>query len=146
MATSSSSLKIKPKDIEIEAKSLDSVPRRFILKEIQKYFDEYGSEVHEIYQKDETHYIDYVNRQLSEEFSYEQIHDPRTRRRIKKVFMEVWDSKIPPVSLQNICEELVRQNPDATVQELLKIFAKTYPSKKKDSRFVYQILSAMFKK
>lgn len=139
-------LKIKPKDIEIEAKNLDSVPRRFILKEIQKYFDEYGSEVHEIYQKDETHYIDYVNRQLSEEFSYEQIHDPRTRRRIKKVFMEVWDSKIPPVSLQNICEELVRQNPDATVQELLKIFAKTYPSKKKDSRFVYQILSAMFKK
>ena len=139
-------LKIKPKDIEIEAKYLDSVPRRFILKEIQKYFDEYGSQVKEIYGEDETHYIKYVNRQLSEEFTYEQIHDPRTRRRIKKIFMEVWDSKVPPKSLQNICEELIYENPDASVQELLKIFAKTYPSKKKDSRFVYNILTAILKK
>lgn len=139
-------LKIKPKDIEIEAKYLDSVPRRFILKEIQKYFDEYGSQVKEIYGEDETHYIKYVNRQLSEEFTYEQIQDPRTRRRIKKIFMEVWDSKTPPKSLQNICEELIYENPDASIQELLKIFAKTYPSKKKDSRFVYNILTAILKK
>lgn len=139
-------LKIKPKDIEIEAKSLDSVPRRFVLKEIQKYFDEYGSQVGEIYAEDETHYIDYVNRQLAEEFTYEQIHDLRTRRRIKNVFMEVWDSKIPPKSLQNICEELIRENPDMSVQELLKIFAKTYPSKKKDSRHAYQILTAILKR
>ena len=139
-------LKIKPKDIEIEAKYLDSVPRRFILKEIQKYFDEYGSQVKEIYGEDETHYIKYVNRQLSEEFTYEQIQDPRTRRGIKKIFMEVWDSKTPPKSLQNICEELIYENPDASIQELLKIFAKTYPSKKKDSRFVYNILTAILKK
>ena len=139
-------LKIKPKDIEIEAKYLDSVPRRFVLKEVQKYFDEYGSQVREIYEEDETHYIKYVNNQLKEEFTYEQIEDPRTRRRIKKIFMEVWDSKVPPKSLQNICEELVRENPDAGVQDLLKIFAKTYPSKKKDSRFAYQILSKILKK
>ena len=139
-------LKVKPKDIEIEAKYLDSVPRRFILKEVQKYFDEYGSKVQEIYEQDETHYIKYVNHQLKEEFTYEQIQDPRTRRRIKKIFMEVWDSKVPPKSLQNICEELIQENPDATIQELLKIFAKTYPSKKKDSRFVYQILSSMMKR
>ena len=136
-------LKIKPKDIEEEAKTPDSVPRRFILKEVQKYFDEYGSLVRELYEADETHYVKYVKNQLREEFTYEQIEDPRTRRRIKKVFMEVWDSKIPPKSLQNICEELVRENPDAGVQDLLKIFAKTYPSKKKDSRFAYQILSAI---
>ena len=139
-------LKIKPKDIEREAKTLDFVPRRFILKEIHKYFDEYASQVGEIYERDEAHYIEYVNAQLAEEFTYEQIHDPRTRRRIKKVFMEVWDSKLPPKSLQNICEELVRDNPDSNVKDLLKIFAKTYPSKKKDSRHVYQILSAMIKK
>ena len=77
-------LKIKPKDIEIGAKTLDFVPRRFILKEIQKYFDEYGTQVREIYEIDETHYIKYVNHQLKEEFSYEQIEDPRTRRRIKR--------------------------------------------------------------
>jgi hypothetical protein len=139
-------LKIKPKDIEIEAKYLDSVPRRFVLKEVQKYFDEYGSKVREIYEEDETHYIKYVNHQLKEEFTYEQIQDPRTRRRIKKVFMEVWDSKVPPKSLQNICEDLVHENPDASVPELMKIFAKTYPSKKKDSRFAYNILISIMKR
>ncbi len=139
-------LKIKPKDIEIEAKTLDSVPRRFILKEIQKYFDEYGTQVREIYEIDETHYIKYVNHQLKEEFSYEQIEDPRTRRRIKKIFMEVWDSKIPPKSLQNICEEIYYENPDSCIQELLKIFAKKYPSKKKDSSHAYRILSVMMKR
>ena len=139
-------LKIKPKDVEMEAKTLDSVPRRFVLKEVQKYFDEYGSQVREIYEEDETHYIKYVKHQLKEEFTYEQIEDPRTRRRIKKIFMEVWDSKVPPKSLQNICEELVFENPDASVQDLLKIFAKTYPSKKKDSRFAYQIISKILKK
>jgi hypothetical protein len=139
-------LKIKPKDIEVEARYLDSVPRRFVLKEVQKYFDEYGSKVREIYEEDETHYIKYVNHQLKEEFTYEQIQDPRTRRRIKKVFMEVWDSKVPPKSLQNICEELVHENPEASVPELMKIFAKTYPSKKKDSRFAYNILTSIMKR
>jgi len=139
-------LKIKPKDIEIEAKTLDSVPRRFIVKEIKKYFDEYGTQIREIYQTDETHYVKYVKQQLKEEFTYEQIEDPRTRRRIKKIFMEVWDSKMPPKSLQNICEELYYENPDLSIQELLKIFAKTYPSKKKDSRHAYQILSAIMKR
>jgi len=139
-------LKIKPKDIEIEARTLDSVPRRFIVKEIQKYFDEYGTQVREIYEMDETHYIKYVNQQLKEEFSYEQIEDPRTRRRIKKIFMEVWDSKIPPKSLQNICEELYYENPDLSIQDLLKIFAKKYPSKKKDSGHAYRILSVMMKR
>jgi hypothetical protein len=38
------------------------------------------------------------------------------------------------------------ENPDASIQELLKIFAKTYPSKKKDSSHAYQILSAMMKR
>lgn len=139
-------LKIKPKDIELEARQLDSVPRRFVLKEVQKYFDEFGSKVPELYEVDETHYVKYVNRQLSEEFTYEQIQDPRTRRRIKNVFMEVWDSKIPPQSLQNICDDLVRQNPDAGITELMKIFAKSYPSKKSQSRHVYNILTAIQKR
>ena len=139
-------LKIKPKDIEMEARSPDSVPRRFILKEIQKYFDEYGSQVREIYEEDETHHVKYVKHQLREEFTYEQIEDPRTRRRIKKVFMEVWDSKVPSKSLQNICEDLIRENPDASTQDLLKIFAKNFPSKKKDSRFAYRIFSSILKR
>ena len=134
-------LKVKPKDIEAEARQLDSVPRRFVLKEVQKYFDEFGSNVRALYENDDTHYIKYVKHQLKEEFSYEQIEDPRTLRRIKNTFMDVWDSQIPPKSIQNICEELIRENPDSTVPELMKIFARTYPSKKRQSRHAFNIFS-----
>lgn len=134
-------LKVKPKDIETEARQLDSVPRRFVLKEVQKYFDEFGSNVRALYENDDTHYIKYVKHQLKEEFSYEQIEDPRTLRRIKNTFMDVWDSQIPPKSIQNICEELIRENPDSIVPELMKIFARTYPSKKRQSRYAFNIFS-----
>lgn len=137
-------LKIKPSDIEAEARQPDSVPRRFVLKEVQKYFDEFGSRGPELYEADETHYIKYVKGQLKEEFSYEQIEDPRTARRIKNVFMDVWDSRVPPKSLQNISEELIRENSGKSVPELMKIFASTYPSKKRQSRHVYSILSKLY--
>lgn len=139
-------LKVKPRDIEIEAKQPDSVPRRFVLKEVQKYFDEFGSNVGDLYENDDTHYIKYVKQQLTEEFSYEQIEDPRTTRRIKSIFMDVWDSTIPPKSLQNISEELISENPDVNISDLMKIFARTYPSKKRHSRFVYNILDKQLKR
>lgn len=139
-------LKIKPVDIEAEARQLDSVPRRFVLKEVQKYFDEFGSRVPEIFEEDDTHYMKYVRQQLREEFTYEQIEDPRTTRRIKNIFMDVWDSKVPPKSLQNISEELIRQYPDKSISELMKIFAATYPSKKRQSRHVFNILSKILKR
>ena len=136
-------LKIKPRDVEMELNLLTTIPRRFILKEIQKYFDEYGSKVMELYHDDENHYMNYVKRQLREEFSYEQIEDPKTIRRIKNIFMDVWDSKIPPQSLQNICEDLICEYPNASLTELMKIFASRYPSKKRHSRQVYVILSSI---
>lgn len=138
-------LKVKPSDIELEASQPDSVPCRFVLNEVQKYFDEFESDVGKLYENDDTHYIKYVKRQLSEEFSYEQIEDPRTLYRIKNIFMDVWDSKVPPKSLQNISEELIHHNPDASISELMKIFAKSYPSKKRHSRFVYNILNKRLK-
>lgn len=125
------------------AKDSYTVPRRYIIKEVQKYFDEFGSKVGELYAADETHHIKYVNRQLKSEFTYEQIEDPRTRHRIHDVFMEVWDSKMPPKSMQDICDELIEENPGANVSVLLGIFAKTYPCKKRHSRRAYQILSEM---
>ena len=139
-------LKIKPVDIEREAKSFDSVPRRFVLKEVRKYFDEFGPKIRDLYEADETHYINYVKQQLKEEFTFEQIEDPRTRKRIKMVFIEVWDSKLPPISIQNICEDLIRDNPDDSVTDLMKIFARKYPSKKMHSRNVYNILSSIKKR
>lgn len=139
-------LKIKPENIESEARMMDIVPRRFILKEVQKYFDEYGSNVRELYQTDENHCIKYVKHHLKEEFRYEQIEDPRTTRKIRNIFMDVWDSRIPPKSLQNISEELIKDNPDKGICELMKIFASTYPSKKRQSRHVFNILSALLKR
>ena len=139
-------LKIKPEDIENEAKRQDFVPRRFILKEVRKYFDEFGSNVKKLYDADETHYINYIKLQLKEEFDYEQIEDPRTRKRIKSVFMDVWDSKIAPASLQNICEDLIKENPDSTITELMKLFASQYPTKKSKSRFAYNIFTSVKKK
>lgn len=136
-------LKIKPHDVEMEKDLFYSVPRRFVLKEVQKYFDEYGSQVSEIYRSDESHHVKYVSRKLAEEFSYEQIQDPRTQKRIRNVFMDVWDSRIPPMSIQNICEELIFQNPGRSAAELMKIFAQKYPSKKRQSRFVFNILAKM---
>lgn len=132
-------LKVKPMDVELEAKQLDSVPRRFVLKEIQKYFDEFGSNVRRLYENDDTHYIKYVKSQLSEEFTYEQIEDPRTLRRIKNLFMDVWDSRVAPESIQDVCEELIRDNPDASASELMKMFAREYPTKKRQSRYAYNV-------
>ena len=60
--------------------------------------------------------------------------------------MDVWDTKIHPQNLQNICEDLIRENPDAGPTDLMKIFAKEYPSKKRYSRHVYNILSSIKKK
>ena len=132
-------LKVKPMDVELEVKQLDSVPRRFVLKEIQKYFDEFGSNVRRLYENDDTHYIKYVKSQLSEEFTYEQIEDPRTLRRIKNLFMDVWDSRVAPESIQDVCEELIRDNPDASASELMKMFAREYPTKKRQSRYAYNV-------
>ncbi|WP_458404371.1 hypothetical protein [Methanobrevibacter sp.] len=136
-------LKKKPHDSEMELDQLYFVPCRFVLMKVQKYFDEYGSRVREIYQNDEFHHVRYVERQLAEEFSYEQIQDPRTQKIIRNVFMDVWDSKIPPMSLQNICEELVIQNPGKSITELMKIFVQEYPCKKRQSRNVFDILVKM---
>lgn len=139
-------LKIKPDNIVKAFGDKKGINRRFILKEVRKYFDEYGSEVRELYEEDENHYMEYVMRNLEEEFPKELVQMPKTRKRIKKVFMDVWDSKIPPVSLQNIAEKLVDEHPDEEIPKLMAIFASEYPSKKKDSRHMYNILTNIKKR
>jgi len=57
--------------------------------------------------------------------------------------MDVWDSKIPPVSLQNIAEQLIKEYPDEEIPAIMSIFAKEYPSKKKDSRHIFNILTSI---
>lgn len=139
-------LKIKPDNIVKAFKDPKGISRRFILKEVRKYFDEYGSEVRELYEEDENHCLEYVMRNLEEEFPKELVNMPKTKKRIKKVFMDVWDSKIPPISLQNIAEKLIEEHPDEKIPKLMAIFASEYPSKKKDSRHIYNILTNIEKR
>lgn len=138
-------MKIKPWDIEERCRTENGVPRRFILKEVYKYYDEYGFNVKEIYNKDKSHYYHYVIKGLSEEFSDEAINHPKTKKRIEDVFFDVMESKEPPQGLQEICQNLIEENPDLNVPELMRVFAEKYPHKKKLSRMTFSILKAIKK-
>lgn len=137
-------LKCKPKEIEVKHKSVNGIPKREILKEIYKYFDEYGSEVKEIYKRDEKHHTEYIVRQLSEE--YEETYILRSKNRIEKLFMQVWDSREVPESVHNICENLIMDYGSEGISYCMRMFAEKYPQKKKDARLVYGVLEKLFVK
>ena len=139
-------IKVKPRDIENEHKTINGIPRRSIVKECYKYFDEYGSMVKDIYDENNTHYIEYISNQLLEEYSQEIVMQPKTQKKITKVFMEVWDAKTVPESIQNICNQLVCENPDLDVPDLMRIFSYQYPQKKRMASTVYQVISSIKKR
>lgn len=137
-------LKCKPRDIENEHRSQKGIPRSSITKEVLKYFDEYGADVKEIYLKDKNHHTEYINRMLLEEYPIEFVE--KSKKKIERIFMQIWDSKQVPVGIQNICEELIEENPDKEIADLMRIFAVKYPMKKKDASTVYTTLKHQLKK
>lgn len=137
-------IKVKPKDIEAKHRSEKGVPRRDIVKECLKYFDEYGSEVYEIYTNDKNHHIEYLYRMLSEDYSDEIIQ--KSKKKIEKVFMQIWESKQVPQSIHNICDELYEEYGDEGITRCMQEFGKKYPMKKKDASTVYNVLNHKFKK
>lgn len=138
-------IKIKPDSIENECRTAHGIPKKFIIKEIHKFFDEYGSKVKEIYLNDPKQIWEFVNTQLSEEFTEDMIKNPKTQRRIEKIFVKVADSKEPPESLNNIAHNLVDKYPKEPINGLMRIFSQEYPYKKKDARLLYFILSKIMK-
>lgn len=134
-------VKSKPWDIFEKCKAEHGVPRKFILKEVRKYFDEYGFEVEEIYKKDNGHYKKFVIDNLLEEFTPESVQKKTTKQRIDDIFFDIWDSKLPPQSLQDLCHDLAEENPDKSVVDLMRIFSEKYPQKKKLSTMVFSILT-----
>ena len=139
-------IKVKQNDLREKSWSNKGITRRIILKEVRKYFDEYGSQVKEIYQQDKKHYLDYVQEQLKEEFDEYEVMSRKTRSKIESVFFDFWDSRTIPQSLQEICEEIVVKNPGRSTGELMSIFAKEHPEKKKLSRSVYSHMDAVNRK
>ena len=136
-------LKVKSADIEEKCRTENGVPRKFILKEVHKYFDEYGSRVRDIYLEDESHYREYVNKNLLEEFDINVVEMKRTQTRIENVFLDMLEAKAPPKGLQDICNELVEKYPDSDVSDLMRLFAQEYPEKKRHARIVYSIFEKL---
>lgn len=136
-------LKVKPWDIEEKCKTQHGVPRKFVVKELNKYFDEYGSQIKEIYQSNPTHHLEYVLNNLSEEFTDEAVQNPKTTSRIKKVFLDMLEAKVAPIGIQELCHKLVDTYPDYSIPDLMRVFAQEYPEKKRHSRMVYSVLEKM---
>ena len=135
-------IKIKPRDIENKHRSEKGIPRREIVKEVLKYFDEYDSEVEEIYRENKNHHTEYIYRMLSEEYPEEYID--KSKKKIEKIFMQIWDSRQIPESLHNIAQELYDEYSDKGITHCLRMFAQKYPMKKKDANTIYQILEKKF--
>ena len=107
-----------------------------------KYFDEYGSEVKELYDEDKNHHTEYIHRMLSEDYSEDMIR--KSSKKIEKIFMQIWDSKQIPESLQNIAEELFNEYSDKGITHCMRMFGQKYPMKKRYSRTIYQVLEKLF--
>ena len=138
-------LKCKPSSIELKHKSEKGVPKKSIRKECYKYFDEYGAEVEELFKSNPKHHTEYLYRQLLEEYPIEFIN--QSKNKIEKVFLEILDSKIVPVSIHEICREIYEEyGASNDIGYCMKKFAEKYPTKKKDSRLVYSVLSKYYKK
>lgn len=137
-------IKVKPRDIELKHRAEGGIPRSSITKEVLKYFDDYGSEVDEIYRQNPDHHTEYIHRMLSEDYPPEYIKN--SKKKIEKVFMQIWDSKQVPVSIHNICSELINDYGEQGIQHCMRMFAQKYPSKKKQSRLVYRTLEIKFNK
>lgn len=137
-------LKCKPKDIENEHRSQNGIPRSSITKEVLKYFDEYGADVKEIYLKDKNHHTEYIERMLREEYNEEYI--AKSRKKIERVFIQIWNAKVPPISIFNLCDKLIEENPGKSIQDLMRIFSVEYPQKKREARTIYTTLKHKMKK
>ena len=134
--------KCKPRDIEAKHKSVNGIPRNSITKEVYKYFDEYGSDVRSIYDENPEHHTEYLHRMLSEEYNEDLIL--KSKNKIEKIFMEVWENKEVPESIHNICNDLFEQYGSEGIGYCMKMFAEKYPMKKKDARLIYGVLEKVF--
>lgn len=133
-------IKLKPRDIENKHRNNGGIPRSSITKEVLKYFDEYGSEVKELYLIDENHHTEYIHRMLKEEYPEEWVNN--SAKRIEKVFMQIWDAKQVPESIHDICNELIHEYGDKGITHCMRMFAQKYPMKKKDATTVYSVLES----
>lgn len=139
-------IKIKPLSVLKMAKLGNGIPSYAIRKEAYKYFDEYGVfKVKEIYNQDKLHFLKFIQNNLLEEFPEEFVFSSKTNKKINNVFFDVWESKTPDLTIQKVCQELATKYSDKKISDVMRIFAKEYPSLKKKSRTVYSVLTYIMK-
>lgn len=109
-----------------------SIPKRFIKKEVQKYFDDYGEDVKDLYKKDSSHYKEYIFKNLLEDFPEEEVYSKKTVRRIDRVFLD-YLNKVGNKDLVSICEGIVSDNPGLSAQDYMRILSAEYPEKKREA-------------
>lgn len=122
-------IKVKPRDILNKHRSEKGIPRKDIVKEVLKYFDEYGSEIDIIYRENKNHHTEYIHRMLLEE--YDELYIQKSNKKIEKIFMQIWESKQIPKSIHNISEEIFNKYSDYGITHCMRMFAQEYPMKKK---------------
>lgn len=135
-------IKVKPRDIENKHRSENGIPRSSIVKEVLKYFDDYGSEVEEIYNENKNHHTEYITRMLLEDYPEEYVQ--KSSKKIEKIFMQIWDSKQVPESLHNIAQELYDEYHEKGITHCMRMFGQKYPMKKKYAKTIYQVLENLY--
>ena len=98
-----------------------------IRKEVLKYFDDYGSEVLSIYNRDEGHHTEYIYRMLEEEFSRDVIEEYDSK--IEDIFIETWNKKVRK-NIKTICDDMIDEYADRGIDFCMEMFVKEYPMKK----------------
>lgn len=134
-------VKIKPESVLKIMKLGNGIPRYAIRKEVYKYFDEYGAiEVKNIYEKDKLHYLQFVKEKLLEEFPENLVNSSKTSKKISNVFFDIWESKTPSLTVQNVAQELASKYSGQQISDVMKTFAKEYPSLKNRAGEIYSVL------
>ena len=128
-------LKIKPYSIEREHRSEGGIPRQYIMKELMKYIDEYGSIAKEEYEKSNNHYLNYMKRQLLEEF------DELSIDKSEKKMLQYLEKRLYPKpkndKVVEVCKQLMSEYPDKKLIDYMRLFGQEYSDMKKYSRKVY---------
>lgn len=132
-------IKVKTSVIEQKHRSQEGIPRKDIIKELNKYFDDYQSQIKELYEADKKCYWPYVREMLLEDYSVEYVDNPKTRNKTEKLFLKVWDARMPSPELDTITDELIEEFPKAEVVDLIRLFAQRYPQLKKQAGKVYTL-------
>lgn len=136
-------IKVKPPEIEEKHRQSDTIRRNVIIKECYKYFDEYGSQVKDLYNEDSNHYVNYIMANLEEEYPKELVQSSKVRKRITNCFFDVWETRKVPESLQLLCEQTVQEYPGYSTGELMGIFMKEHPEMKRQNKSIYRVMNAI---